>query len=74
MFIEESRLFINGSPFIGERRSVSLLRRRIWGKSRRDEMFIEESSLIIHRSPFMGERVLEVIGLESIVGRRNESE
>ena len=29
MFIEESSRFINGSPFMGERRSVSLLRSRI---------------------------------------------
>ena len=56
MFIEESSLFIHGSPFMGERRSVSLLRRRIRRESRRDAMFIEESSLFIHRSPFMGER------------------
>ena len=56
MFIEESSLIINRSPFMGERRSVSHLWRRIRRKSRRDEMFIEESSLIINGSPFMGER------------------
>ncbi len=56
MFIEESSRFINESPFMGERRSVSLLWRRIRRKSRRDAMFIEESSLSIHGSPFMGER------------------
>jgi len=56
MFIEESSRFINGSPFMGERRSVSHLWRRIRRKSRRDGMFIEESSLSIHGSPFMGER------------------